>query len=132
MLLPGILQEQPSPAELSAGSFECSISACPKGRVFPGGCSPALFKMKALGDKFSDTICTSLISQKSRYLEVLKQRINLIFGFNSSPTGFILHFPQPEYDVNLRISDLFHMFRLVVWNIWDIPQPLQYLNQCKF
>lgn len=100
MLLPGILLEKPSPDELSADSFECSISTHPKGKLFPGGCSLALFKMKALGNKFHDTVCTSLVSQKARHLEVLKQRINLIFSFNSSPSGLILHFPQPEYNIN--------------------------------
>lgn len=51
-----------------------------------------------------------------------------------SYSGFILNFPQ-RYSAKLRLSDLSHMFRLDVWNIWDwyttasaVPKTLQILK----
>lgn len=43
-----------------------------------------------------------------------------LFFFPQIVTVFLFWtFHSQSYDANLRLSDLSHMFRLGVWNIWD-------------
>lgn len=56
--------------------------------------------MKALGIEFCDKIRSPLVSQKASYLEILNQRINLIFSFNSSPNGFVFSTARVQHQLN--------------------------------
>lgn len=84
----------------------------------PGGSSLTLIKMNTLKDKFSDMTpkekghSTCLTSQKSRYLEMLKRIIHLIFTINSEKYQVtdVLFFFSPLQITTMILFRAFHIW----------------------